>query len=191
MGLFSFFNKRTGYTIDQPSFGTPLGENKPEISKDLFIEEDVSDKKTQEAESALNGDKNINLLFKFLDRNLESNGYEDALRNPDISHLDQNILLIKNELGRTIKKVKTFYQDFVSEIDFHIESRSRSGMIDTVDELKMKKEIATRHIEKVIEIEEGSYKNQGDSQGIMMSYTRGFKNGLAAISHHSILKRTL
>ena len=55
----------------------------------------------------------------------------------------------------------------------------------------MKKEIAESHVKKVIEIDDDAKNNRGDSQGIIMSYTRGFKNGLAAISHHSILNRKL
>src|SRR5437868_307810 len=82
-------------------------------------------------------------------------------------------------------------EDLLIEIDFHIASRSRSGLIDTVEELNMKKEIAESHVKKVIEIENDAKNNRGDSQGIIMSYTRGFKNGLAAISHHSILNRKL
>jgi hypothetical protein len=105
--------------------------------------------------------------------------------------MEQRIQAIKNEFERTIRKVKTYYEDFIKEIDFHIISRSRNGMIDTVEELAMKKEIAESHIRKVLEIEEDGKNNRGDSQGIIMSYTRGFKNGLAAISHHSILKRKL
>jgi len=113
------------------------------------------------------------------------------LINADNTHLSQNTEALKNELERTIRRVKTFYEDFIKEIDFHIASRSRSGMVDTVEELTMKKEIAESHIKKVLEIEDDLRNNKGDSQGIIMSYTRGFKNGLAAISHHSILKRKL
>jgi hypothetical protein len=40
-------------------------------------------------------------------------------------------------------------------------------------------------------IEDSAKNNTGDSQGMLISYTHGFKNGLAAISHHAILKRKL
>ena len=189
MGLFSFFNRKNGIANDpdistvhdmQGTGGNGLPEKK---NHDL-----LNPGESEEEDSAAIG---INLLFQFLERNHEGKGYDDALINPDNTHLIQNTEALKNELERTIRRVKTFYEDFIKEINFHIASRSRSGMVDTVEELTMKKEIAESHIKKVLEIEDDLRNNKGDSQGILLSYTRGFRNGLAAISHHSILKRKL
>lgn len=185
MGLFSFFNRNKGNgQTEIPS------KESPDIPENVFIEkENKNQDNSNERNDTQATDNGINLLYQFLERNHEGKGYDDALINPDSSHLDQNIEALKNELGRTIKKVKTFYQDFITETNFHITSRSRSGLVDTVEELNMKKSIAESHIKKVIEIEEDAKNNKGDGQGIVMSYTKGFKNGLAAISHHNILKR--
>jgi len=158
-----------------------------DIPEHVFIENDKDiSLKNEESRKA---DNTIELLFDFLDKNHEGKGYEDALTNPDVRHLDQNIEALKNQLDRTIRRVKTFYEDFIKEIDFHIDSRSRSGMVDVVDELKMKKSIAESHVLKVLEIETEHHNNTGDSQGMIITYTRGFMNGLSAISHHTILKR--
>ena len=64
-------------------------------------------------------------------------------------------------------------------------------MVDTVEELKMKKEIAESHLKKIKEIETDAKNKTGDSEGIIISYRRGFENGLAAITHHNILKRNI
>ncbi|SEB20640.1 hypothetical protein [Pedobacter hartonius] len=160
-----------------------------EIPERLFIENEKELSGKTDEVSVRKAENNIELLFDFLDKNHENKGYEDALMNPDASHLDQNLEALKNQLDRTIRRVKTFYEDFIKEIDFHIDSRSRSGMVDVVDELKMKKCIAESHVLKVLEIEAEHRSNTGDSQGMIISYTRGFMNGLSAISHHTILKR--
>lgn len=191
MGLFNYFNKKSN-GVEARDFSTTAA--KPDIPEDIFAEkENMVEKKREEKNPLpLNENENgISVLFQFLERNHQAQGYEDALVNPDSTHLDQNINALKNELERIIRKVKTFYEDFIMEIDFHIKSRSRSGMVDTVDELNMKKEIAQSHMKKVLEIENDSIKNQGDSQGIVMSYTKGFRNGLAAISHHAIMNKKL
>lgn len=162
----------------------------PEIPENIFIDTNLTPAKTGlEREEKI--DNNIDLLFRFLDRNLENQGYEDALINPDITNLNENIASIKNDLHRTIKKVNIFYDSFIREINFHIDSRSRSGMIDTVEELIMKKQIAEDHVQKIQDIEIDAKNGQGDSQGLILSYTRGFKNGLAAISHHNIIRKKL
>lgn len=160
-----------------------------DIPEHVFIENEQEVMPKNDSAASLKPENNIELLFDFLDKNHETKGYEDALMNPDVSHLEQNVQALKNQLERTIRRVKTFYEDFIKEIDFHIDSRSRSGMVDVVDELKMKKSIAESHVQKVLDIEDEAKHNTGDSQGMIISYTRGFMNGLSAISHHTILKR--
>lgn len=181
MGLFNFFNQKAN---SNPN--TPL----PEIPESIFLEKEKQDTNSSAdnggSPNSLNG---INLLFQFLERNHESKGYDDALVNPDHTHLDENVKALKNDLERTFRKVKTFYQDFIKEIDFHIDSRSRTGMIDTVGELTVKKKIAETNIQQVLEIEKEAGNDTGVGHGIVLSYTRGFRNGLAAISHHSILRK--
>jgi len=179
MGLFSFLH-RNGKN-QQNGLATTL----PDIPEDTFIEKEKPENDPEKEKSKVG----ITLLYEFLDKNYENKGYDDALINPDTTHLDQNVMALKNDLERSIRRVKTFYEDSIREINFHISSRSRSGMIDTVEELSVKKEIAESHIQQVIEIEEQAKNNLGAGHGIIISYTRGFKNGLAAISHHIILKR--
>lgn len=191
MGLFNFFNRRESNSNGDQNLSSLNQQNFPEIPENIFLEKDkpqnVSNDEVIKTSSNENG---INILFQFLEKNHESKGYDDALVNPDNTHLEQNIEALKNELERTIRKLKIFYEDFIREIDFHIGSRSRSGMIDTVEELTVKKETAVNHISQIVEIEIDAKNNKGVGQGIIISYTRGFKNGLAAISHHSIMKRT-
>ncbi|WP_298737821.1 hypothetical protein [uncultured Chitinophaga sp.] len=161
----------------------------PDIPETTFIEKEAPEMEHSEEKAIVPINGGIQLLYEFLDRNFESKGYNDALINPDITHLEQNVIALKNDLERSIRKVKTFYEDFIRQINFHIASRSRSGMIDTVEELTVKKEIAESHIQQVKDIEEQAKLNEGVGHGIIISYTRGFRNGLAAISSHIILNR--
>lgn len=182
MGLFSIFNQKNN--SNPPT--TPL----PDIPEHVFLENEKQETNASADNTTLPGNLNgINLLFQFLERNHEAKGYDDALINPDHTHLNENVKALKNDLERTFRKVKTFYEDFIKEIDFHIDSRSRTGMIDTVGELTVKKQIAETHIQQVLEIEKEAKDDTGVGQGIILSYTRGFRNGLAAISHHSILRK--
>ena len=175
MGLFNFFNRKKET------------DNQGPVPEDIFSEKSNSGADASAQNGHAEG-KGIQQLFLFFEKNHEARGYEDALVNPDNTHLVQNTEALKNEMERIIKRVKTFYEDFIQETNFHISSRSRSGMVDTVEELNMKKEIAQNHIQKVIEMEEDLKNNRGDGQGVILSYTRGFRNGLAAISHHTIFK---
>lgn len=191
MGLFSFFNRKDSNSNGVDILNHATQQNLPEIPENVFLEKDKPQTNiNDERNSTVPNENGINLLFQFLEKNHEGKGYDDALVNPDNTHLEQNIEALKNDLERTIRKLKIFYEDFIREINFHIGSRSRSGMVDTVEELTVKKETAENHIKQIIEIESDAKNNKGVGQGVIISYTRGFKNGLAAISHHSIMKRT-
>lgn len=192
--MFNFFkNSAKNGTYPSLNGTATVTAPLPEIDEKVFIEPlpgsptPSTSNFTESRQSPV--DHNIALLFSFLDRNHEGKGYDDALLNPDSSHLNQNLEALKNELSRTINKVKTFYGDFIQETEYHITSRGRSGMVDMVEELEMKKNIALGHIEKVKAIEQSLAQENGECKGILISYTRGFKNGLAAISHHHILTR--
>ncbi len=166
----------------------------PDVEERVFIEPGPSPAQqpghfTERAPVPPPLEHNIGVLYAFMDRSHETKGYDDALVNPDASHLNQNLEALKNELIRTLNRVKTFYEDFVQETEYHILTRGRAGMVDMVEELEMKKKIALGHIAKVKEIETDTERNAGDCNGILISYTRGFKNGLAAISHHHILSK--
>lgn len=190
MGLFSFFNRKNGNTSDSEGTTISTSERMPGTTEEVVGGKDNPlNTKSTDKNNLPSKDNGINLLFQYLEKNYETKGYDDALINPDNTHLEQNIAALRNELERTIRKVKTFYEDFIRETDFHIASRSRSGMIDMVEELTVKKETAENHIRQVIEIEQEVNNNKGAGEGIIISYTRGFRNGLAAISHHSIMNR--
>ncbi|WP_276482590.1 hypothetical protein [Paraflavitalea pollutisoli] len=186
MGLFNLFNRqhKNGHDHDL-SFANAVGD----IPEETFIEKEQPANQTNNEPPAAPLFAGIQLLYEFLDKNHESKGYNDALINPDMTHLDQTIIALKNDLERSIRKTKTFYEDFIRQINFHIVSRSRSGMVDMVEELVVKKEIAESHIKQVIEIEEQARQNEGVGHGIIISYTRGFRNGLAAISGQMILNK--
>ena len=183
MGLFSFLNRKNGNN-------DAASAHKQDIPDNAFIEKDTN---TNGVATDNNGsaspDHGIRLLFQFLEQNYERKGYDDALVNPDATNMEHNIAGLKNDLERTLTKVRLFYTDFVRDIDVHLSTRRRSGMVDIVEELSAKKETAESHIKKVTEIEEQAMNNSGVGHGIILSYTKGFRNGLAAISHHSILRK--
>ena len=198
MGLFSFFNKKdmnsNGVLTPNPETqqNPIIQQTLPEIPENVFLEKEKPQNNSNYGRDVIAPEEQgIQLLFQFLDKNYEHKGYDDALINPDSTHLEQNVEALKNDLGLITMKIKTYYSAFINEINFHISSRSRSGMIDTVDELNGKKETAETYIKQVLDIENDLKENKGIGQGVILSYTKGFRNGLAAISHHSIMKKKL
>jgi hypothetical protein len=160
----------------------------PNIPEHVFIEhEKPTVNQDMEATEQENEKNDLKSLYRFLERNLEKKGYEDALINPDTSYMETHVRYIHNELNLVLAKVKTYYSGHLRNINFHIETRKRSGMIETVDELLSHKATVEEDMVMVRTIEEDLVKKVGLSQNLFLSYEKGFKNGFAAITYNTIL----
>ncbi|WP_049764825.1 hypothetical protein [Robiginitalea biformata] len=180
MGLFSFFRKN-GHS---PSTN---GEETITVPKDLFVEE--SDP-SESVKIHMNGTSEVNLdaIYSYLQQDYETRGYNDALTNAEESYKKDNVELIYMDLRILIERAYAFYENLIANLDYHIDTRSRSGLVDLVEELKSRKETVQKHQEKIREIEAGVQNSSGLSKRAELSYTRGFHKGLVAITQSQILK---
>jgi hypothetical protein len=171
----------------------------PEITEELFVEHsapgnsnEIQQRKSIKMKAMDTTEKTENhfdlqYLYSFLERDYQQEGYSDALANPDMSSMEEKVKLIRRQLEITIAKVTTHYSTLHRNINFHIESRSRNGMVDIVDELISKKATIEEEMDKVQQIAQGSKSESGISETLIMSYKLGFKNGYAAISHSQLI----
>lgn len=161
--------------------------DRPEVPEDVFIEKAAAENNGAEVKKEISQD-NIRLVYEFLSKDYQQQGYDDALIHPDTSYKVEKIREIQGDLDIAIRKSKTFYEDAIKELNFLISSRNRMGMVDVVDELKMRKEKAEDHYKKVLEIQQEAIE-QGESHRLIISYNRGFQNGMATIAIHEANKR--
>ncbi len=183
MGLLSIFKKaqnKNGEQVSHEPFQTPLA-----ISSGDIMEEKV---KSEDYKSG-NGVVGLETIYRFLQSDFESKGYDDALINPDDSYKTDNFLLIKYDLQILLHQVSTYHDDLLRELDFHIQSRSRAGLVDLVEELKNRKEMVNEHIGKVLQISKELESESGMTQRILLSYQRGFMKGLSAITQSNVLNK--
>lgn len=195
MGLFDFFNQQNQSRTENQTFTPQVPkeeENRPaDIPKELFIEE-----RTPQSDSPIiipnqQVGSGIEAIYNFLQADYETKGFNDALTNPDESYRTDNIKLISLDLYILIQKVNTYYEDMIREIDFHISTRSRAGLIDLVEELKAKKEMVYEHVAKVAGIKKEMDTGSGMNQRIILSYQRGFMRGLSALTQSNVLNKKL
>lgn len=160
----------------------------PEIPEDVFIEKNNVNNSALSNEEHETDQHNIHMVYEFLSKDYHQVGYNDALVYPDTSYKAEKIREIQGDLEIVIWKSKTFYEDAIRELDFLISSRNRLGMVDVVDELKMRKEKADDHYKKILELQK-EVVEQGESHRLIISYNRGFQNGMAAIAMHESYKK--
>ena len=132
----------------------------------------------------------IDHIYKYLQFDFESRGYEDALSNPDTSYRDMNKKLIISNLKVLFKQTKQIYIDTLNTTGFHIQSRSQAGLIDIVELLKNRKDLLDSHLKEINRMEEDLAKEDDYMIGMLLSYERGFLRGLSALSLETLnLKR--
>lgn len=182
MALFNFLRKKNHNTDGND--GNPVG-----IHKELLSPGDPAGYNTSLISG--NGTRGLDAIYAFLQYDYESRGYNDALTNPDESYKADNIMLFHHDLIILIDKSSTYYEDLLKEVDFHINSRTRAGLIDLVEELKIRREMVLDHIEKVKVIRKEAVSGTGSTQRIALSYQRGFMRGLSAISQSKLFNGNL
>lgn len=184
MKLFRIFSKKNGEVPEKTS-GDITG-----IPKDLYKYGNEPGIKNSEF---FPGDGTIGLdaIYAFFQDDYETRGYNDALTNPDESYKSDNIRLFNHDLLILIDRSSNYYDSFIKELDFHISSRTRAGLIDLVEELKIRKEIVLDLQSKIKVIKEDAISGAGSTQRIALSYQRGFMRGLSAISQSKMFKRSL
>jgi hypothetical protein len=175
----------------EPSNGVEEEKEKSiDIPEEVFVEYDHPSKKHKmEEQNAPEEIFDLDKLYKFLDQNLEKKGYEDALVNPDTFYMDQHVRILQNELDLLVARIQNDYRTHINKIDFHLDTRKRSGMIETVEELLTHKKTVEQNIQEVTNIHADSKRGEGLSQNIILSYKKGFQNGFAAITFNTILIR--
>ena len=186
MGFLNLFKKNRTHHPGE----NHLDNEHPLLSRSMFIE-DQDPLEKMEIAPGKKEMKGIEEIYFFLQQDYESKGYNDALTNPDESYRIDNIDLLTKDLAILIQKVSTYYEDLLREIDFHILSRGRAGLIDLVEVLKTRKELVMDHLKKVSQIRYEMDNHNGMTHRIILSYQRGFMRGLSAITIADILRKDI
>jgi hypothetical protein len=182
MSLFNFFKKKQNGSSTEDAL---INGHLPPIPEDIFVEKDT----VQDWTAPVNSFTGINAIYSYLQSDFESKGFNDALTSPDDKYKEDNLRLIKFDLEIIISKVKTYHESFLKELEFHVSSRKRSGLIDLVEELLSKKEDLENHIKKVEQIEESLKTDSGLFERAILAYNRGFTKGLASITQRTLLSK--
>lgn len=176
MGLFSFLRKKKELplsTIPQEDITLPENEQSTELH------------------TTVPGGDGIFRIYNYLQQDFEAKGFNDALISPDDGYKNDNIRLIRYDLEILIHQVKTYHDSLMKDMEFHIHSRGRAGLIDLVDELKIKQTDLLDHMEKVKEFERSVATDSGLCERAILAYKRGFMKGMASITQAYLLNKKI
>jgi hypothetical protein len=191
MSIFSFLNKSTAPAPTE-------NQSNNDIPEDLFIEKsnqselnetpkitniDTVANSNQKQTHSIN-DKIVDIegLYLFLQNNWEENGFNDALANPDDSYRKDNLEFLTIDFELKVDQLLLTYSDKLNEIEFHINTRSKAGLIDLVEELKQHTVKLKTHVDQLNKFKSEIPNGTGALKRILLSYNKGFLRGLNAIS---------
>lgn len=190
-GLFGWFTRRKRKTpwVEEEDFIETLDENSANNENNINNMDIISPAaEIQHPDLVIQGRKDVD---DFLNTNFEPQGYTDALINPDSSNATTNKEILKYQLELKIERVLTIYESKIKDYDFHIKTRSQNGMMDTVDEVQAEKEKILEEIKKIKTLQDDARENKGKGHVIILSYERGFKRGLAALTAARLFGKNL
>lgn len=121
----------------------------------------------------------IDVLFNFIHRNMEEEGYSDALVNSDPSYKDAKENIIRNDLKMLFKRVSLRYNDCVRQVEVQIDRAEAAFISSAVTSLKAKKETYLEHILEIQKMEQMLEDNDPKMTTMIETYKRGFYKGIA------------
>jgi hypothetical protein len=130
-------------------------------------------------------------IFERIRKDYELEGYNDALGMADNKYRDDNIYILKLDLHTDIQEAEIDIKEYLSEVDFHINSRRKANLLDLVEELESKKQICLERLKTMQEIKADIENETGNAIRIILAYKRGFNKGLAALTMANIINKNI
>ncbi|PWS32533.1 hypothetical protein [Pedobacter paludis] len=119
--MFKIFSNDKAKNMPSNQFQASDATNqltKIDIPENVFIEKEVGSFGENNESKIKKPESTIESLFDFLDKNHETKGYEDALMNPDVKHLNQNVDALNNQLERLLEELKPFMRILLRRLIF-------------------------------------------------------------------------
>lgn len=172
-------------------FGTKPTENVemiPELTENVQKE---GDDETTSPKEEQKGEKNIititwgtgmpiDVIFNFIHKNFEEEGFHDALANCDISYRDAKEKIIRNDLEMLFKRIILKYKSDIRVINVKIENAHKALAIAAAADMEALRATYEEHLKEIQEMQALLEANDPKMTTMIESYRRGFLKGIAA-----------
>lgn len=124
--------------------------------------------------------QSIDVIFSFIHRNREEEGYQDALINSDLSYMKAKEEIIRNELKMLFKRISIRYKDNILVLDVQKAKAEAAFISSSVAILQARREIYVEHLAEIEEMEKMLDADDPKMTTMIETYRRGFNKGIAA-----------
>ena len=124
----------------------------------------------------------IDVIFNFIHKNFEEDGFQDALVNQDITYRDAKEKIIRNDLEMLFKRIILRYKCDIRVVDVKIENARKALALSSASDLEALRETYDEHLAEIKEMQGLLEANDPKMTTMIESYRRGFLKGIAATS---------
>ena len=179
MTLFSLFNSKKVANSDLD----PVNIDK---------EQDVNDVEQSPTEETKDDDKKnlititwgtgmpIDVIFNFIHKNFEEEGFQDALVNSDITYRDTKVKIIRYDLEMLFTRITLRYKTDIRMVESKMNNAREAFALDAVAKLDSLKHTYEEHLAEIEDMKELLDADDPKMTTMIESYRRGFMKGVTA-----------
>ncbi len=122
----------------------------------------------------------IDVIFNFIHKNFEEEGFQDALANCDITYRDAKEKIIRNDLEMLFKRIILKYKSDIRVVNVKIENAHKALALAAAADMDALRATYEEHLTEIQEMQSQLEANDPKMTTMIESYRRGFLKGIAA-----------
>lgn len=122
----------------------------------------------------------IDVIFNYIHRDFEEEGFQDAIVNSDIAYREIKENIIRNDLEMLFKRIALRYKSDIREINFKIDNARKAYALAAASQLDSLKQTYEEHLAEIEEMQELLDADDPKMTTMIESYRRGFLKGITA-----------
>ena len=122
----------------------------------------------------------IDVIFNFIHKNFEEEGFQDALVNCDITYRDAKEKIIRNDLEMLFRRIILRYKSDIRIVNVKIENAHKALALAAAADMEALRATYEEHLTEIQEMQSQLEANDPKMTTMVESYRRGFLKGIAA-----------
>lgn len=122
----------------------------------------------------------IDVIFNFIHKNFEEEGFQDALINCDITYRDVKENIIRNDLEMLFKRIILKYKSDIRVVDVKIDNATKALALAAASDMLALRATYEEHLAEIQKMQLQLEANDPKMTTMIESYRRGFLKGIAA-----------
>jgi len=180
MALFKLFSSKQVANSDV----IPVVSDEPQ-SENLIGEEPAKEEKKEENDPRIITIKwgtgmPIDVIFNYIHKNYEDEGFQDALVNSDINYRDAKEKIIRSNLEMLFKRIILRYKNDIRDVEFKIDNARKAYALAAAAKLDTLRETYEEHLSEINDMQNLLEADDPKMMTMIESYRRGFLKGITA-----------